>query len=150
MKPLIVLLSVFLIGYLIKRLLRTDLPNTQFLGRIAMSSMLLFTGTAHFIVPQGMIAMLPTELPFRMEAIYLTGVIEIVGAVGLMSGKYAKTAGIMLIVFLILVLPANIFAAIYHINPITGAADGHGLTYLFFRIPLQLFFITWIYRSAIT
>jgi hypothetical protein len=45
-------------------------------------------------------------------------------------------------------LPANIKAAINNINYQTGALNGNGPSYLWFRIPLQLFFIFWVYHFA--
>ena len=36
-----------------------------------------------------------------------------------------------------------------HVNYETGASDGNGMKYLWFRIPLQVFFILWVYWSAL-
>lgn len=149
MKPLILLISVFAIGYVISLLRKKGKPNIPFLARIAMSCMLVFTGIAHFFMAKGMMQMLPESVPFRLEMVYLTGVLEIAGAIGLLIKSLAKLSGWCLILFLVLVLPANIFAALNHIDPVTGSPDGNGPAYLFFRIPLQLFFIGWIYLSAV-
>ena len=92
--------------------------------------------------------MIPDFLPARKLLLYLTGALEVVFALGLLSRKYAKTTGWLLIAFLLLVLPANINAAMQGLNYQTGALDGPGINYLWFRIPLQLFFIVWIYLSA--
>jgi hypothetical protein len=40
-------------------------------------------------------------------------------------------------------------SSIEHINLYEANYNGAGLEYLWFRIPLQLFFIVWIYLSAI-
>jgi|GEM_PF-5972181 len=40
-------------------------------------------------------------------------------------------------------------AASLHLNEQTATQDGPGLIYLFYRIPLQLAFIIWIYLSSI-
>ncbi|MDC6364524.1 MULTISPECIES: hypothetical protein [Flavobacteriaceae] len=74
---------------------------------------------------------------------------EITFAVGLLIPGYRHHKAWALIVFLLLILPANIYAAMHNINYQTGALDGNGLSYLWFRIPLQVFFIIWIYVSAI-
>lgn len=149
MKPLLVLLGIFLSGWLIRTLLRRDGIRNPFLGRIAMSGMLFFTGIAHFPFAQGMMEMLPDWMPFRIQAVYFMGVIEILAGVGLLIHRFSRITGISLIIFLLLVLPANIYAAIHHIDPVTGASDGPGISYLFFRVPLQLFFILWVYLSAV-
>jgi hypothetical protein len=40
--------------------------------------------------------------------------------------------------------PGNIKAAVNHIDYQKGTNNGPGPTYLWFRIPLQLFFIGWV------
>lgn len=149
MKPLILLLTVFAIGIMIRTLRNQNKPSSSILGRIAMSSMLVFTGVAHFFFADGMMQMIPEFVPYRLEMIYLTGVLEIAGAIGLLINSTSRLTGWCLIIFLIMVLPANIYAALHHIDPVTGSLDGNGPDYLFFRIPLQLFFIAWIYLSAV-
>ncbi|MGH2645000.1 MAG: hypothetical protein ACRDE2_13690, partial [Chitinophagaceae bacterium] len=57
--------------------------------------------------------------------------------------------GWLLILFFILILPANISAATRHIDYQKPIAEGNGLAYLWFRIPLQILFIVWTYLSAI-
>src|SRR5690625_7540557 len=93
--------------------------------------------------------MLPDFIPFKTETVYLTGVIEIAAAIGLFIPNFRGVTAGLLIVFFILILPANIFAAINHIDYQNGTFDGHGLTYLLFRVSLQVLFIVWTYLSAI-
>lgn len=149
MKPLLVLLGIFSIGMIIKSLLKRKRPSSLQIARWAMGCMLLFTGAAHFAYTEGMAEMLADWIPFRMCLVYITGILEVIGAIGLMISSSSKITGICLMLFLLLVFPANIYAAIHNIDPITGMADGHGIEYLFFRVPLQLFFILWIYISAV-
>jgi len=51
-------------------------------------------------------------------------------------------AAILLIIFFILLLPANIIAAKQKINIEKASYGGRGLSYLWFRIPLQLFLLS--------
>ena len=147
MLPLIVLLGSFLLLALgLKRVKNNWRLRTS--GRWAMAAMLVFSAVGHFLFPSGMAQMIPDFLPARKLLVYLTGALEVVFALGLLSRKYAKTTGWLLIAFLLLVLPANINAAMQGLNYQTGALDGPGINYLWFRIPLQLFFIVWIYLSA--
>ena len=145
MKPLFILIAVFIIGLLLKSLMSKNKISYKQLGRIAMSCMLLFTGTAHFFFTEGMSEMLPNLFPFRNEIVVLSGVFEIVAAIGLLSKKWFRLSGTLLVLFFILVFPANIFAALNGIDPLTGAADGPGAEYLFIRIPIQIFYILWVY-----
>jgi uncharacterized membrane protein len=148
MKPLIVLLTVFAISLVATKVFR---GNYEFAvsGRIAMSAMLLFTAVAHFTFTRGMAMMLPDVIPYRIEIIYLTGIIEIAAAIGLFIPNFRVITGWLLIAFFIMILPANIYAAIKQIDIQKGTFDGNGLNYLWFRIPLQLLFIVWTYFSAI-
>lgn len=148
MKPLIVLLSVFAISLLTTKFVRGNF-ELALSGRIAMSAMLAFTAIAHFAFTKGMAMMLPDFIPFKTETVYLTGIIEIVAAIGLFIPNLRMVSAWLLIAFFILILPANIYAAIKHIDYQKGTFDGNGLTYLWFRVPLQILFIIWAYFSAI-
>jgi uncharacterized membrane protein len=84
-----------------------------------------------------------------MAMIYLTGIIEFAAAIGLQIAGLRVLTGWLLIIFFILVLPANIYAATKHIDYQKGTTDGKGLNYLWFRVPLQLIFILWVYFSLV-
>src|SRR5690606_4359258 len=148
MMPLVVLLTAFFLCLLILRWIRHQFLFA-FAGRIAMSVMLLFTAVGHFAFTEGMAMMIPTFVPFKEETVYLTGVVEIAAAAGLLVPRLSRLTAWLLIVFFILVLPANIYAALVHVDYQNATFDGQGPSYLWFRIPLQLFFIIWIYFSAI-
>lgn len=148
MKPLIILLTVFSISLFAVKITRGEyefaLP-----ARIAMSAMLLFTSIAHFVFTTGMSMMIPGNLPYKAEIVYVTGLIEIAAAIGLLVPAYRATSGWFLVLFFIVLLPSNIYAAIKHIDYQKASFTGSGLNYLWFRIPLQLFFIAWTYISSI-
>lgn len=148
MKPLIVLLIVFIVSLVVTRVAYGHF-EFAISGRIAMSAMLLFTAIGHFAFTKGMAQMLPSFVPFKTAIIYLTGIIEIGAAIGLLLPISSVATAWLLIVFFILILPANIYAAIHHIDYQKGTFDGNGLTYLWFRIPLQIVFVIWTYLSAI-
>ena len=148
MKPLIILLSVFAISLLTTKIVRGQF-EFALSGRIAMSVMLIFTAIAHFTFTKGMSMMLPDFIPFKTETVYLTGFIEIAAAIGLFIPNFRVVTAWLLIAFFLLILPANIYAATKHIDYQKGTFDGNGLTYLWFRIPLQILFIVWTYLSTI-
>lgn len=118
-------------------------------ARIAMSVMLIITGVAHFIFLKGMALMLPEFIPCKTEIIYATGVLEIFGAVGILIPKYQRKTGWILIVFFILIVPANIYAASKGVNMKAATYEGNDIGYLWYRIPLQIVFILWVYFSCI-
>ena len=148
MKPLIVLLVSFGIALIVIKLI-TGQFDIAFSARIAMAAMLVFTATAHFAFTKGMIMMIPDFIPFKKGMVYFTGFVEIAGAVGLLIPGLQVLTGWLLIVFFILLLPANINAAIRHIDFQKGTYDGPGARYLWFRVPLQILFILWTYFAAI-
>ena len=144
MKPLIVLLATFAIALLTTKILNHSW-NSIFAGNAAMSVMLLFTAIGHFAYSKGMTMMIPGFIPFKTAMVYLTGLIEIVAATGLLILSVRHITSLLLIIFLIAMLPANINAAIHKVDYQKGTNDGNDLKYLWFRIPLQLFFIVWVW-----
>ncbi len=148
MKPLIVLLLSFAISFLVIKIIKKEY-DFELSARIAMSIMLLFTAIGHFAFTKGMSMMIPKFIPFKETFVYLTGIFEVLLAIGLLITKFKITSAWMLILFLLLILPVNIYASINNINYQKGTFDGNGLSYLWFRIPLQIFFILWTYISTI-
>ncbi len=89
--------------------------------------------------------MMPSIIPFKKEMVYLTGVLELLLAVGLALPQTRYIASVILIIFFIFLLPANISAAVRHVNIEKADFTGDGLGYLWLRIPLQLLFILWVW-----
>ena len=148
MKPLIVLVFVFVLSLFAIKIINGNY-DYKLAAQIAMSAMLLFTSIAHFAFTKGMTMMLPAFIPFKKQIVYVTGIMEIAAAVCLLIPSTQVIAAWFLIAFFIALLPANINAAIRHIDYQKGTFDGNGLNYLWFRIPLQLFFIAWVYFSVL-
>ena len=148
MKPLIVLIAVFCLSLLTIKITRGEY-EWALSGRIALSAMLAFSAIGHFAFTKGMSLMIPEFIPFKMEIIYLTGIIEILFAIGLFFPNYRVLTAWLIIVFLLLVLPTNIYASIKHLDIQKATFDGNGLNYLWFRIPLQILYIVWTYLFSI-
>lgn len=136
-------LAVLLGTYIVLALFKVD-KNLR--GRIALAVLFVFTGTAHFYRTPEMMNMLPDFVRYKEEIIYITGVFEILGAIGLLIPRLKRIAGICLILMFILFLPANIYAAINHVD---FGGHKYGPIYLLIRVPLQLFFIWWTFRYAV-
>ncbi|GAA1003088.1 hypothetical protein Aple_002570 [Acrocarpospora pleiomorpha] len=78
----------------------------------------------------------PPFVPFPALVVYLTGVLELAGAVGLVLPATRRAAGICLALLFVLMLPANIHAAL------AGATlAGEAATPLWQRIPEQVLYI---------
>lgn len=148
MKPLAVLISVFGISIIITYFIQ-HYANIYLSGRIAMAAMFLFTAIGHFKFTQGMTMMLPEFIPAKKQMVIATGIIELLAAIGLLVSSTIKITGILLIIFFVLILPANIYAALKKVNLEKSDYTGNGINYLWFRIPEQIFFIAWVYWFAI-
>jgi len=148
MKPLIVLIVSFIISCLVFYIITNDI-NLYISGRIAMAIMLLFTAMGHFMFSRGMALMVPGFVPYKERIIQLTGIIEIAAAIGLVIPSIHYITGILLNIFFVLMLPANIIAAKQNVNLEKASFDGPGLLYLWFRIPLQVLFIGWVLFFAV-
>lgn len=143
MKPLIVLLAASLVAACIARGFSGSW-SLILAGNIGMCAMLLLTALGHFKFTRGMMNMMPPGIPFKRQLVYFTGIAEMAIGLALLFPTTRPWAGGAMIFLLCVMLPANIYAARNHINYETGAFDGPGPGYLWFRIPLQLFFIAWI------
>jgi len=144
MKPLFVLLGSFIVTFLILRWLNGRW-DYRLAARIAMAVMLFFTAMGHFVFTRGMVMMVPAFVPFKRGMVYFTGIAEIAGGVVLLLNHWYGIAALLLILLFMLMLPANVYAAFHRVNYEKGTLDGKGPAYLWFRVPLQAFFIAWIY-----
>jgi len=144
--PLITLVVCFAIIFLINKYILKDKLSLSLVGRASLAIMLIFTGIAHFARTENMIQMLPEFIPFKMEIVYVTGILEISAAIGLLIQKLSKLTSILLIIFFLAILPANIIGSIKQVS--LGGME-KGISYLYFRIPLQMLFIYWTYYFGI-
>ena len=142
MAPLIFLLVSFALFYLVDRFVLGGRLGLSFIGRASMAVMLIVTGVSHFINTDEMVRMMPDFMPAKREMVYFTGVCELAAVVGLLWDKTSRLASILLIVFFGLVLPANIAGSLKSVN--FGGME-YGPWYLLFRVPLQIFFIWWVW-----
>lgn len=142
MKPFFVLIITFLL-VLSGTLIFTGNVNYVLSGKIGLAVMLFFTSIGHFKFTKGMEMMLPDFVPQKKFVILATGFIEIAAAIGVLIPHIQKLTGILLIIFLILILPTNIYASLQNVNYETGKKDGKGLSYLWFRVPFQILLIVW-------
>lgn len=148
MKPLIVLLASFGVITFGSRIFLKDW-NLEFAGNLAMCLMLILTASGHLLFTKGMEKMVPPFIPFKTLVVYITGAAEIILGLALLLHATRFPAGIALIILFLLLLPANIYAAMNHLNMENPAQKGPGPAYLWFRIPLQALFIGWIFYFSI-
>ncbi len=146
MAPLIVLLATFAILFLINRFLLGRRLTMSFIGCASMAAMLIVTGITHFTNTEQMIEIMPESMPAKRALVYFTGVCELMAAVGFLWKRTVRLASILLIIFFVLVLPANIAGSL---NSVQFGGMEYGPLYLLFRIPLQIFFIWWVWYFGV-
>ena len=106
---------------------------------------LLFIGAGvlHFVAPATYLRIMPPYLPEPLLLVYVSGVAEIVGGVGLLVPTTRRLAGWGLILLLLAVFPANVYMLQTH-----GAGMAVPLWALWLRLPLQAVLIVWVWWSA--
>ncbi len=80
---------------------------------VGLAAMFLVTGTAHFVQPLrgGLIAIVPPMLPAPALLVTITGILELLGAVGLLIPQIRVVAAGCLALLMVAMFPANIYAA---------------------------------------
>ena len=80
---------------------------------VGLAAMFLVTGIAHFVNPlrRDLIAIVPPRLPAAGLLVTVTGVLELLGAVGLLYPPTRPAAAISLGVLMLAMFPANVYAS---------------------------------------
>lgn len=108
--------------------------------RVILSVAIIVVGITHFIRPDQYAKIVPPQLPYPLELVYISGVFEILGGIGLLIPFVSVAAAWGLIALFIAVFPANINQTINSI-PIEGIPH-HPLIY-WVRLPFQAVLIAW-------
>ena len=145
MAPLYVLVAGWLVLRAAGRLGVEQVSSWRSAGRGASALMFTFTGATHFSpMKRDYAAMIPEPLPKSLPLIYLTGALQIAGAIGLLIPPLRRLAGIGLAAQLVAMFPANAYAAREGV-PFRGRPP----TPLPVRALLQLAFIAAVWWTAI-
>ncbi|MGV0641920.1 DoxX family protein [Mycolicibacterium sp. XJ879] len=80
---------------------------------VGLAAMFALTGVAHFVNPlrRDMIAIVPPRLPAPALLVSITGVLELLGAVGLLYPPTRVAAAVCLFALMLVMFPANVYAA---------------------------------------
>lgn len=112
------------------------------LGLIAV--LFVVAGVLHFVIPDLYVQIVPPYLPFPLALVYLSGLAEILGGIGVLVPKLRAWAGWGLVALLIAVFPANLYMAMEpEAVGMANAALG-----LWLRLPLQFLLIAWVWWAA--
>ncbi|MCV7441559.1 DoxX family protein [Mycobacterium paraense] len=80
---------------------------------VGLAAMFLLTGFSHFAPPlrRDLIAIVPPRLPAPGYLVTLTGLLELLGAVGLLVPATRVAAAVCLLVLMLAMFPANVYAS---------------------------------------
>lgn len=113
------------------------------IGLISLSVFFTVAGVNHFVNPEFYVNIMPPYLPAHLELVYLSGLFEILGGLGVLVARVRVLAGWGLILLLLAVYPANIHMALHPEQfPDMSPMALHA------RLPLQLLFIAWAYWAT--
>ena len=108
--------------------------------RWLLTAFMVAAGANHFIDADAYVAVMPSALPAHLLLVYLSGVAEIAGGLGLILPATRRLAAWGLIALLLAVFPANVNMAINHLS--LGGREVPAWT-LWARLPLQAVLIAW-------
>ena len=104
----------------------------------------ILAGANHFLNPSFYTKIMPDYLPAHLMLVYLSGLFEILGGLGVLIRWSQKWAGIGLILLIAAVFPANIHMALHAELYSDFPAWG-----LYLRLPLQFLLLGWAYLSLL-
>ena len=120
------------------------LDDWQSATRVGLAIMFVLTGTAHFTRTRAdLVRMVPPQLPGPATLVTLTGIAELAGAAGLLMPSMHRWAAYSLMLLLVALFPANLYAA-----KIGHRIAGRPHTRMALRLPLQLLWIGLLWWSA--
>ena len=117
---------------------------TQRIGVILLALFFMAAGANHFLNSDIYVAIMPSYLPAHLELVYISGLLEILGGIGVVLSPTRQWAGYGLIVLLIAVFPANLYMAM---NP-DKFGDIASAWALYARLPLQFLLIGWTFWAT--
>jgi len=144
MLVLIVLLAAWLVFRAIGAAGVHVFASWQHSALYALAVMFVFTATAHFNkMKHDLAQMIPSSFPRHLLIMYITGVLELLGAAGLVLPQFRRLAGICLIALLVGMFIANVNAAQRGVT-----LRGKPPTPLWLRAPMQVLFIALLWWST--
>lgn len=97
-------------------------------------------GVFHFVSPDQFVRIVPPYLPYPLALVYVSGVFELLGAIGILLPKWRSRAGIGLFILTICVTPANVYM---WMNPQLFPTIGETLLGIRLIVQIALFACIW-------
>jgi uncharacterized membrane protein len=110
--------------------------------RVLLAVLMVVAGVMHFVAPVGYARIVPRWLPAPRTLVFVSGVFEVLGGVGLLLPATRSFAAWGLITLFVAVFPANVNMAV---NRIGFGRKPPPLWLLWARLPLQGVLVAWAY-----
>lgn len=109
----------------------------------AIAALFVVAGFGHFLWPSVFTPVVPPYFPRPLLLVYLSGLTEVTGGIGVLISPLRPYAGWALILLLCAFLPVHIYMAR---EP--GEFPSIPLWTLYMRVPLQFVLMVWVYWAA--
>ena len=114
-------------------------------SRIVLALFFTVAGVLHFIYPNAYIGVMPPWLGWHAALVFISGMAEIAGGVGVLPRFTRRLAGWGLLALCVAVLPANVQMLI---DALAAARPAWIIALLVVRLPLQLLLMWWIRQAT--
>lgn len=105
-----------------------------------LSAFFTYAGFHHLFAPDFYVSIMPPWIPGHLALVYISGVFEIMGGIGVLIPRFRALAGLGLVALLVAVYPANLYMAF---NP--EMFPDIPVTALYVRLALQFVAFYWAY-----
>jgi uncharacterized membrane protein len=105
-----------------------------------LSAFFTYAGFHHLFAPDFYVSIMPPWIPGHLALVYISGVFEIMGGIGVLIPRFRSLAGFGLVVLLVAVYPANLYMAF---NP--ELFPDVPVVALYVRLALQFVAFYWAY-----
>lgn len=106
----------------------------------------IVAGMLHFLRPSPYAGIVPPALPHPLALVYLSGLAELAGGIGVLFPRTRVLAGRGLILLLIAVFPANVQMLV---QARAANAPWWFEAALWLRLPVQVLLIAWVWRATL-
>ena len=101
-------------------------------------------GSLHFLKPEFFFRIMPPWIPWHAAAVYVSGVFEFLGGIGVLVPQTRRLAGLGILALLLAVFPANIHMALNA----SDYADISPPIGLWLRLPMQPLLMLWVWWAT--
>ena len=127
--------------------LRTK-QRIQRIVRLLCAPSFIFVGVLHFTHAHLFVEIMPPYLPLHLELVWLSGVFEILGGIGLLVPQTRRFSAWGLLALLVAVFPANIHMAVNQVSVGSPMIEAYPIL-LWIRLPFQLVIAAQVWISGL-